>query len=91
MSAVVTCPDCGSMVSKRAKACPKCGAPNRPANNPKVVLALVLVITALALFGCVALVNAMDKPKRPCPSQPAATSLGDSFQQGFEQGFSGCG
>jgi DNA-directed RNA polymerase subunit RPC12/RpoP len=27
LSPLITCPDCGSTVSRRAAACPKCGAP----------------------------------------------------------------
>lgn len=55
--ALVKCPECGAEVSDAATSCPHCGYPliaeispkKRPAFNPKVIVALILVIVVCAV------------------------------------------
>lgn len=50
-SNIISCPDCGEKVSKRAPYCPHCGTPVRPSLSFSGinVLALILIIAAIGI------------------------------------------
>ncbi len=65
--AIITCKECGSMMSDKASACPECGCPHTPApmndyddngyneegnNGSKKKLGLIIALIVIALCGC---------------------------------------
>lgn len=81
--ALIRCGECGSEISDKALACPKCGAPNGPAGltasdsssrtRPKPALAASVVL--LFVFGVVAWVAmSSDAPEKSEPPAPAKSS-----------------
>lgn len=79
MTRLIKCTDCGHDVSKKAKACPKCGAPLRKKTNP------VTKLLAYIMFGSLGIsIFAMIKSQ----SLPSSYSAGSTTTQAPTQQFS---
>src|SRR6185437_3212992 len=70
MAATFNCRDCGNVVSKRAKACPKCGRPNRNTLLRLVVISIATVLLFPFVLG--ALVVVVGRSASPAGSRSAA-------------------
>ncbi|GEM_PF-2626972 len=51
MAKLTICKDCGETISKKAKSCPKCGAPNKNTSGcSKILLTIILLLTVPPLI-----------------------------------------
>ena len=52
MPKLITCSDCGKQISRNARTCPSCGAPQKSAkDSPWRMLVRVFALVGLILFG----------------------------------------
>lgn len=66
-------------------------SPPKKGTSAGLVLAVVIGILLLVMVGCsVVLMNSKGDPAAPPCPKSTATSLGGSFQEGFNNGLTGC-
>lgn len=63
--ALIKCKECGNEVSKKAKTCPKCGAPVKQSSS----LGVVLLVGGVLIFLAVTIAPNMDSGKSKSPSR----------------------
>lgn len=79
MKKLVECKDCGQMMSKRASACPACGAPAKKRTSPVTKLLAVILLGPMVIFMVFAIVN---------PNQIATQSVRNASEPADRREFS---
>ena len=64
MAKQIVCRNCGSPMDSRAKACPKCGAPNRKPLHKRGWFRVLVVLLILGIVGAVGSGDGKDKDKK---------------------------
>ena len=80
--ALVKCKECGNKVSKKAKTCPQCGAPNKKRNSPFEYFLLIVIIflgfVAISTFNPIGSSSNNEAPApKPRPSSSINISSAD--------------
>lgn len=74
--ALTKCKECGNKISKKAKTCPQCGAPNKKQTSPVTYLVLVVIILiAFVSIGTNNQSGSSGTYNAPAPAPSSASSV----------------
>lgn len=77
--ALVKCKECGAEISKKAKSCPKCGAPNKASSSG----CGILVLLGIGLIVAIAIIGSPSENASPSAPKTASQLRTEKIESGF--------